>query len=178
MATSQYDIYAAASKANNVEKSPEEERAQKLKTDWNTYVNWLAQKGLKGHPSLDSGVGDSNVGIQQVKQFQKENPGTLISPETISEVQSHFQNYREYVLNKLRTDPKHNMITDPKTGEQRSALPDENLDFFMRDLSKVDGIPGQKTTNWQFPSAFLTTIYKGPGGNVENKVKTNLGLAK
>ncbi len=155
---------------------PTAERAAKLKADWNKFVDFLQAKGVKGNPALDSGVGDGNVGIQYVKEFQKLNPTTTITPQTIPEVQGHFQNYREYTLNKLRN--KQAMITDAKNPNGRYVTPDENLDYYMKDLSKVDGIPGQRTTNWKFPESFLTTVYKAPGGAIEKKVTVNQGLAQ
>lgn len=160
------------------EGEPASDRAMKLKKSWNDFQEWLGKKGLVGHPELDKGVGEDNGGIKAVRQYQKENPNTLVTPENIPEIQKHFQNYREFVINKLRTDPKHNQITDPKTGISRSALPNENLDFFMRELSKVDGLPGQLTSKHRFPSEFLTTIYKDPSGKVEKTTVEDKGLVK
>lgn len=156
--------------------NPTSERATKLKSDWNSFVDWLDKKGVKGNPDLDAGVGNDNVGIRFVRQYQQENPNTLISPETIKEVQGHFQNYRDYTIDQLRN--KKIMLSDSKTPKGRYVTPDENLDFYMKDLSKVDGIPGQRTTKWKFPNEFLTTIYKAPDGKVEKSETINKGLAK
>ena len=154
---------------------PTSDRATQLKKDWNSYQLWLKSKGLAGKPELDKGVGDQNLGMQYVKQYKKENPASLVSPETIAEVQGHFKNYRDYAIQQLRE--KKAMLNDPKNPNGRYVAPDENLDFFMKDLSKVDNIPGSKTTSWQFPPSFLTTIYKDPKGQIEKKEVLNTGLA-
>lgn len=153
---------------------PTADRAMQLKKDWNAYTDWLAKKGLKGHPSLDVGLGDKNVGMQYVRQYKKENPSSLVSPENINEIQGHFQNYRDFAINQLRN--KKAMLNDQIAPNGRYVTPTENLDFFMKDLSKVDGIPGQRTTSWKFPNEFLTTIYKSPTGAVEKKTVENKGL--
>lgn len=85
------------------EGDPSDERAMKLKSDWNQFVGWLSKKGVAGTPELNEGEGENNLGIKYVRQYQKENPNTLISPETIKAVQGHFQNYREYAINKIKT---------------------------------------------------------------------------
>jgi hypothetical protein len=155
---------------------PEAERATKLKKDWNLFQAWLGERGLKGHPSLDRGVGDANVGLQYVKQFQKENPTTLVTPQNIPEIQGHFKNYRDYTLNKLRN--RQAMLIDAKNPNGRYVAPDENLDFYMSGLSKVDGIPGSLTTQHRFPDSFLTTIYRGTSGKIEKQMTVNQGLAQ
>lgn len=154
---------------------PVAERATKLKQDWNTFQSWLKQQGVAGSPELDKGVGENNGGIRMIRQYQKVNPTTLVTPENIPEIQGHFKNYRDYTLNKLRN--KQAMITDAKNPNGRYVNPDENLDYYMSGLSKVDGIPGSLTTQHVFPQSFLTTIYQNPSGKIEKKETINQGLA-
>ena len=156
--------------------NPAEIRAQKLKTDWNRYVDWLDQKGVKGSSQLDAGTGAGNLGIKYVNQYKKENPDSLISPETIKEVQGHMNNYRESTIQQLRD--KKAQISDAKApGGSRFVSPDENLDYYMKNLSVNDGVPGQQTTAWKFPDEFLKTTYRGPGKKVEKVTVENQGLA-
>ncbi len=114
-----------------------------LKQHWNDYVDWLDKKGMKGKPELDS----NGLGFKMLEQYKKENPGTLISKETVLPVQKEFQRYRENRIAELRAHK--GMVND------RYVTPTENLDWFMQDLSQDDGYPGQKTTSWKSPAAFM-----------------------
>lgn len=158
------------------EGEPSSDRAMKLKTDWNDFVDFAEKRGLKGHPELDKGLGEENNGIRLVRQYQKENPNTLVTPENIAEIQTHFKNYRDYSINQLRT--KKAQLTDAQNPTGRYVTPDENLDFYMKDLSKIDGIPGSRTTSWRFPKSFLTTIYKNSTGKVEKTTIEDQGIVK
>lgn len=114
----------------------------KLRTDWNNYISWLDKKGLKGHPSLDK----SNLGFKMIEEYRKENPSTLVSKENILPIQKEFQRYREWALEQA------------KKGQAKLTVAPEN---FMKALSIIDGIPGQRTTSFQFPESYLTTFQDG-----------------
>lgn len=148
---------------------PVSDRVARLKSDWNGYQSWLQKRGLAGHPSLDKGVGENNVGIQYLRQYNKENPTSLARPENIKEIQSHFQNYRQYAINEIK-----NKRATYSGDVSKIDSPDSD---FMRALSVVDGIPGSKTSSHVFPPSFLTTIYKDPSGKVEKTTKVDTGLA-
>lgn len=148
---------------------PVSDRATKLKQSWNDYQMWLKKRGLAGHPSLDKGVGENNVGIQYLRQYNKENSTSLARPENIKEIQSHFQNYRNYAINEIK-----NKRATYSGDVSKIDTPDSD---FMRGLSVADGIPGSLTTSHQFPTTFLTTIYKDPSGKTEKVEKVNTGLA-
>ena len=122
---------------------------------WNNYVSWLDTKGLKGHPSLDK----NDLGGQMIDQYRKENPTTPITREIIPTIQKEFGNYRNWVLGQVAAG---------KAKLAEGATPDN----FMKALSIVDGIPGQRTTSFQFPSAYLTTFNNG-----QNLGTTNQGFA-
>lgn len=144
-------------------------KAQRLKEDWNAYVSWLDKKGMKGNPALDKGAGYNNTGVQYLKMYIKENPKTSLTPESITEVQENFKNYRDYAINEIKNkratyDGDISKIDTPESD-------------FMKDLSIVDGIPGHRTTNWKFPETFLKTIYQSPTGAIEKEVVSNTGLA-
>lgn len=124
----------------------------KLRKDWNDYVSWLDTKGLKGHPSLDS----NDLGGKMVEQYQKENPNTLVSRQSIPAIQQEFQKYRDYVLNQVKAG-------------KATLSPGVTPDNFMYNLSKVDGIPGQRTTSFQFPQSYLKTFESGNLVSNENK---------
>ncbi len=148
---------------------PVSDRATRLKSDWNGFQGWLKKRGLAGHPSLDKGVGENNVGIQYLRQYNKENPTSLARPENIKEIQQHFQNYRNYAINEIK-----NKRATYSGDVSKIDTPDSD---FMRGLSIADGVPGSLTTSHVFPSSFLTTIYKDPSGKTEKVEKVNTGLA-
>lgn len=149
--------------------SPEANRAMQLKKDWNDFIEYAKKKGIAGRTELDKGVGQNNLGMQYVRQYKKENPNSLISPETISEVQTHFKNYRDFAINEIKNKRA--------TWDGDTSKIDAPDSPFMKDLSVVDGIPGSRTTSWKFPNEFLITIYKAPDGKIEKKETVNQGLA-
>ncbi len=149
--------------------TPTEDGTAKLKSDWNLFVDYMQKNGAKGHPDLDKGVGKNNMGIRYLEQYRKENPSTSLTPENVSEVQKNFQNYRDFAINEIKNKRA--------TYDGDISKIDTPQSDFMKDLSIVDGIPGSRTTSHQFPSSFLTTIYKSPTGQVENKNTVNQGLA-
>ena len=110
----------------------------RVRTDWNKYVDWLVAKGLKGHPSLDK----NDLGNKMIDAYKKENPDTVLSREVVIPLQKEFQKYRQYSLDEI------------KAGRGKfSDGADENN--FMRALSIVDGVPGQRTTSFKFPKFYI-----------------------
>lgn len=125
----------------------------KLRSDWNNYTAWLEKKGLKGHPSLDH----NDLGGKMIDQYRKENPTTTVSRETIKPIQAEFSKYRDWVINEAKN---------------KRAIIDVPQEQFMKGLSTVDGIPGQRTTSFSFPNAYLTSIFNG-----QKVSKVNQGFA-
>ena len=144
------------------------EVSTKLRGDWNNYTTWLKGKGMQGHPSLDK----NDLGGQMIDQYQKENPSTSISRATIAPIQQELSKYRDYSINELRN--KRAMLVDSKNPSGRFVEPNENLDNYMKDLSQVDGIAGQKSTRISFPLSYLKTL------DANNKLIKNekLGFAQ
>ena len=128
------------------------EVSTKLRGDWNSYVQYLKSKGMQGHPSLDK----NDLGGQMIDQYQKENPSTSVSRATIAPIQQELSKYRDYSINELRN--KRAVLSDAQNPTGRFVTPNENLDGYMKDLSKVDGIAGQRTTSYQFPDQYMKTL--------------------
>lgn len=122
-----------------------------IRQGWNDYISWLEKKGLKGHPSLDK----NDLGGKMIDQYRKENPATPITRELIPTIQKEFGNYRNYVLAKVKAG-----------GAKLEGTTPEN---FMKALSIVDGIPGQRTTSFSFPNEYLTTFNNGQNTGTVNK---------
>lgn len=141
--------YLVAAKGN---KTPDPPIDNNIRLAWNKYTDWLASRGLKGHPSLDK----DDLGGKMIDQYRKENPTTPITRELIPTIQKEFSKYRDWSLNEVK--------------EGRAGLsPGVTADNYMKWLSIVDGIPGQRTTSFKFPSSYLQTFDNGKFVGVEDK---------
>lgn len=118
----------------------------KIRQGWNDYISWLKSKGLAGDASLDK----NGLGVKMINQYRKENPDTPITPDLVTPIQKDFGKYRQYALKQI--DDGEAML-DPHSGATK-----EN---FMKGLSIVDGIPGQRTTSFSYPSGYLRDMKKG-----------------
>ena len=92
----------------------------KIREGWNSYVDWLEAKGLKGNPSLDK----DDFGGQMIDKYKLENPDSPISREMIIPIQKDFIVYRDFVLEEVKN--KKARLADGVTPET-----------FMKDLSVV-----------------------------------------
>lgn len=126
------------------------------RTDWNSYVDWLEKKKLKGAPQLDK----NNYGFTILDEYRKENPNTTISKDLITPIQEEFSNYRNWSLEQIKQ-------------KKAQLAPGTTPENYMRALSVVDGIPGQRTTSFKFPEAYLTTFNNG-----KTEGTVNQGFAK
>jgi len=125
-------------------KEGEPEVDNKIREEWNKYTDWLAAKGLKGHASLDK----DDLGGKMIDAYRKENPDTPISREIIPTIQKEFQRYRDWSLGQVKAGKA--TLTEGTTPEN-----------YMKALSIVDGIAGQRTTSFRFPDSYLTTFNNG-----------------
>ena len=126
-----------------------------IRKAWNDYTLWLSKQGMRGKPELDKG----GLGFLMIDKYRKENPNTPITKEIIPAIQKEFGNYRQYAINQIKQG-------------KASFAPNTNEQNFMKDLSIVDGIPGQRTTSFSFPESYLTTFE-----NQQNKGTVNQGFA-
>ncbi len=117
------------------------EFSDQIRSDWNDYVDWLDQQGLKGNPALDK----NDLGGAMIDKYKKLHPSTSISRETIDDVQAEFAKLRQYLLSEI------------KAGRGAFA-PGVKEDNFMIELSKVDNIAGQFTTRHKFPEGYMNTV--------------------
>lgn len=124
----------------------------KLRSDWNLYVNYLEKKGMKGHPDLDK----NNLGNTMLAEYIKKNPSTSLTLDSVLPIQKEFSNYRKWSLDQI------------KQGKGAFAL-GANEDNYLRDLSITDSIPGQRTTSYRFPSEYLKTFETNKPVVVEDK---------
>ena len=123
----------------------------KIRQDWNDYVDSLEKRKLKGHPMLDT----NGLGYKVLDDYVKTTPGTSLNREMIPRIQQEFGNYRNYVLNLVK--------------QGKAQLNGVKPEDFMATLSKVDGYPGQLTTSFKFPDSYLKTFNDGKLESVVNK---------
>ena len=135
----------------------------KVRQDWNNYLDFLSSKGLQGHPSLDKG----DNGNRMIDLYRKENPNTSLSRDMVTPIQQEFSKYRDSMIQNLRD--KKAMISDASAPGGRFVKPDENLDNYMSSLSKVDGIAGSMTTSHKYPISMLKTIEADGKTTVQDK---------
>lgn len=121
----------------------EEEKpvTNQMREDFNKYVAWLDKRGMKGHPSLDK----NNLGNNMLAKYIKETPGTSLTLDSVIPIQNEFTKYRNWSLDQISQGKA-------AFGE---GVTEEN---YLRDLTKVDGIPGQRTTSYTFPKQYLETF--------------------
>ena len=127
-----------------------------IRSEWNSFVDFLDKRGLRGNPQLDTG----DLSQKMLNQYIRENPLTPLKPEMVKDIQADFANYRGYALNKIKQNK----------GVFAPGVTEEN---FMSELSKLDSWPGSRTTSHKFPMEYLQ--YLDSQGNTERT--QNLGFA-
>lgn len=119
--------------------------------DWNSYVDWLDTKGVKGSKQLDN----ADTSFKYLDQYIKENPTTSLHRGVIKPIQ----------------DEMSKLATSARALAQRQN--DPNAKNIMTGTSINDGIPGSKTTSFKFP--IMTETNTNNGMVTSQK---NLGLVK
>lgn len=109
--------------------------------DWGNYVDWLDKRGMKGHPDLDK----NNLGKSMLSKYIKENPSTSLTSDSVIPIQKEFSNYRNWSIDQVK---KGKMAFGEGVDEHN----------YMKELSVVDGIPGQYTTRHKFPEEYMETF--------------------
>ena len=126
-----------------------------LRKDWNAYLDYLDTKKMRGSAALDKG----GVWAKMIDEYRTVNPKTTITKENIRDIQQELKNYRDWSLKEL--DAKRIALSEGTT-----------RDNYLKDLSIIDGIAGQRTTSYRFPMKYMTTFVDG-----KNTGTQNLGFA-
>jgi hypothetical protein len=99
--------------------------------DWNAFVDFVESKGYKGSKELD--VKGAGLGKKLMDEFKKLHPETSVNYEMVAQVQQA-------------------MVGVQKTAQEFSKRRnDPDAENIMGNISKVDGWPGSKTTQFKFP---------------------------
>jgi hypothetical protein len=106
-------------------------------TKWNKLIDFAKAKGYAGLPDLDH----NPVLRQKVfDEYNKANPNDTIPQEMVKPIQNEIQNYKQKALSDIKANPG-TYAGDPNS--------------FMQGISQVDGIFGQKTSQWKFPQTYV-----------------------
>lgn len=108
--------------------------------DWNAFLDYLGKKGVGGSKDLDAR--DKGLGLSYLKQYQKENPNTTITPDLIRNVQ-----YDQYLL---RKGDSFNGLNPEQMKYMRAGL---NPSFLAREISPIDSWIGSITSKLYYPQA-------------------------
>jgi hypothetical protein len=168
-------------KKNNTTKISSANESHELndqnKYDWNEYIDWLEVRGLKASPKLNS----VSFAVETMNKFIKEHPGTTVSPQIVKDVQFTLKEYKSKLdLAEKKEEQKGRTIASyAKNG-------DKGITFMNGlDETKLDGIAGQYTTSYKFPSYTLNTTkiqrVNLPNGSSMESYTTNVenkGLVK
>lgn len=99
--------------------------------DWNGYVDYVEKMGYKGSTELDKK--STGLARKLFDNYLKENPSASIKYDDVKKVQMEMEELKNNVQGfaKRRNDP--------------------NAEKLMSGISKVDGWPGSRTTQYKFP---------------------------
>jgi hypothetical protein len=141
--------------------------------DWNTFIDFLDTKGLKGSAKLNT---DKNFNQSLFNEYRKANPKSQLTYDMVPDVQKEFVNYRNYSIDQLRNGKLKVQGKDGKilTPDQFEPQLGKNFENFWPELSKVDGWVGEKTSKWKFPTLYMQTIDGTTGQVIKEQNKGNV----
>ena len=130
--------------------NPVEPDMQKIKADWNKYLDYLEEKGVKGSPELDKG----GLGNKYFQEYIKANPETSLSASVIPKIREAYKELRNVNIEQIKKGKS--VYKNEKTGKEYTG---ESVDFsdFMphivkNEQTKDPNYVGQHLTKTPFPS--------------------------
>jgi hypothetical protein len=126
--------------------------------DWNNYLKYLSDRDLAGSPELDKGV--PTKGRQELETYLKDNPNNSLNKfKNIDALIKSIQ-YEMQVIR--RGDNASDLGLEPnELKAMQTLLLKSRKPFMMVNRSKMDGNPGQFTTQEYYPIfASAGTDYK------------------
>lgn len=115
----------------------------KVKQDWNNYLDWLDKKGMRGKPELDKG----GVGNNLFKQYIKENPSTSLTDKHIPGIRKAYLDLRNDRLKEIESGK----------GTYKGDVSTFMKHIVDNEKSADPNYVGQHLTQTRFPGAKLTT---------------------
>lgn len=135
-----------------VEEDPEEPKLDmnKIKQDWNAYLDYLDTKKIRGSADLDKG----DLGNKYFREYLKANPNTSLNESIIPKI-------REAYL-----DLRNSQVADIQSGKISfggKSGKDADVSGFMRNI-----VENEKTKNPNYIGQHLTQT-RFPGGVIKDK---------
>jgi len=126
---------------------------------WNSYIDNWEKKGLRGSPKMDA----ADLSRAEFEAFAKQSGKPYIYESFIPSVQNSIVNYRNKAIDQIKAG--------------KASWPgykgDGNFEGFMPNLSALDGLAGQYTTSYKFPSE-VVPVTNTATGNVDSKVSNSI----
>lgn len=118
---------------------------------WNKLIQFSKDRGYAGNPELDH---NPVLRKKIFDEFNRAYPEDAITEDFVKPIQNEIQTYKQKALGDIRANP---------------TSYSGNPEHFMSGISQVDGIFGQKTSQWQFPLNYVL--------DKETGEKNSIGLA-
>lgn len=130
-----------------------------MMTEWNRYLNFLDSKGVRGSADLDK----QGKGFSYLDEYIKANPKTSLSRDAVPAIQEALKDYRKWTI---ETNEQRVAAGKPgielNTPKGRVPLKGNEAIFMSQiDKTKIDGYPGQWTTQQIFPSEYMGAVASG-----------------
>jgi hypothetical protein len=135
--------------------------------DWNKYIHSLGKEA--GSPELDKGV--PTLGRQKLDAYLKANPNSSLNDFSSQDALVKSIQYEMQLIRKGNTFPG---ITPVELKAMQKLLKKTRLPFMQVTTSKMDGNPGQFTTQEHYPIFGSTVDYK----QAMDKIYNTLRLSK
>lgn len=108
---------------------------------WNSYIDHLEKKGLKGSPKLDA----ADLSRAEFDAYVQQSGKPYNYDEFIPSVQAGIIDYRNRAIENIKNG----------AATWSGYKGDGNFDGFMANLSALDGLAGQYTTGYKFPAEVI-----------------------
>lgn len=118
---------------------------------WNKLIKFARERGYAGKVELDH---DSKLRAKVFAEYNKAHPNDAISEAMVKPIQNEIQSYKQQALETIKAHPE--------------SYPGNPANF-MKGISQVDGIFGQLTSAFEFPSHYLV--------DKQTKERQRLGFA-
>jgi hypothetical protein len=129
----------------------------KIKEDWNDFLGWMEQKGLKGNPELDK----NDLGNKYFKQYIKDHPETSLSEEVIPVIRDEYSKLRDTEWNDIIAGKSYFQSPIGNiTGKAAEPYRDKHMYWIAEN---------EKSKNKNYVGQFLTKTYFPGAKNVKTK---------
>lgn len=108
----------------------------KVRKDWNDYLDFLEKKKMRGQPGLDT----EGVGYKLFDEYVSSNKGTTLKREMLPVIRNEFLKYRDFALNEIKN-------------KRAEFAPGANEENFMKFL-----VENEKTANPDYPGSMFTSV--------------------